>query len=464
MKKSYVLDTSVLIHDPSAILHFGDNNVIIPIDVLQELDRIKTEGSDRGRAARGVQRKLLEFLPAENLGENAPLPNGGTIRLLLPPHHILSNGNGGLKKVVGDMHVPDHRIIACAEWLAKESPNERVILVTKDMGMMLKGRALGLNTEDYEFDKVSDSPIRETTKIQVSDHELQHFLSEGWIELPLARTQQPDINQYGLFIANKRAPWRHIGEGRFVTLKAGQGVQIPRGTHIQAKNLEQLFLLDALLNPDIHLITAAGPAGTGKTLLTMAAGLHLIGKKIYTGMCISKPNESIGKENGFLPGTLEEKLRPWLQPYADALNFLHQTQNPQNKRQSQRKQGGNNKGGQHEGGPPKRPYDHLTEAGIVEITALEYIRGRSIPTRIFIADECQNVRAGVVKTIASRMAEGSKLILLGDPEQIDNPYLDAFSNGLTHVRANMANLSNAAHITLLKGERSLLAEQAAKLL
>jgi PhoH-like ATPase len=248
-----------------------------------------------------------------------------------------------------------------------------------------------------------------------------------------------------------------VGNGKFIELRGQKGITIAKGAHIKARNLEQLFLLDALLDPSIDLVTAKGMAGTGKTILTMAAGLHLIESNRYTGMCISKPIESVGKENGFLPGTIEDKMRPWLQPYADAINFLHRNNTVVGKKQSARKT-------RQESNIPLQPYDKLTQAGLVEITAIEYIRGRSIPNRLFVLDEVQNVPQGIIKTIASRMAEGSKLVCLGDIEQIDNPYLDKYSNGLVHIQANMRNLPNVAHVQLWKGERSLLAEQAAKLL
>jgi PhoH-like ATPase len=457
-KRIFVLDTSVLIHDPEAFLHFEEHTVAIPSEVLRELDRIKTESTERGQAARSVQRKLLSLLPSSHLNIPQPLPTGGFLQMLLPPAEVLQRGINGIEAVIGDIDCPDHRIMATTSWLASVRHDAHVVLVTKDMGMMLKGRTAGLEVTDYKYDK-APTEEKEKVAIEVTDKEAHNFQTEGHIELEKGRVPKGLlINSYGLFQNGKRIPWRYAGGGRFEQLLGGNGVQVPGGKLVKARNLEQLYLLDALLNPNIHLVTAQGVAGTGKSLLTLAASLCLIGQRHYTGVCISKPNESVGKENGFLPGTLEEKMRPWLQPYADALNFLHHQDPPQNKRQSQRKKDDKSPTG------PVKPYDRLVEAGIVEVTAIEYIRGRSIPNRIFIVDEAQNTELITMKTIASRMAEGSKLVCLGDVDQIDHAYLDKLSNGLSHIRNKMQNLHNAAHITLLKGERSLLAEQAASLL
>lgn len=450
--KAFVLDTSVLIHDPESLLHFGEHDVFIPLEVINELDRIKTESTERGQAARSVQRKLLTYLPEG--ARQGSLPTGGAVEILMPNGQA-EKESAHITELLGELTTPDHRIILAATCL-KASSGRRVTLVSKDMGMALKARAVELETEDYRFDKSREKEDG-TLEIEIADTEMAKFSSSGMIELPEERIpSELEVNAYGLFAANKKMPWRHTGFGRFVPIYH-EPIQVPGGAEIRARNLEQAFLIDALLDPAITLVTAAGRAGTGKTIVTVAASLEMIGRRGYTGVCIAKPIEAVGKESGFLPGTLEEKMRPWLQPYADAINYLHRGQG-QNKRQSGRKQ---------KNTPPgavKSPYDRLTESGVMEITAIEHIRGRSIPNRLFIVDEVQNISPKIAKTIASRLAEGSKLILLGDLDQIDNPYLDKFSNGLSHIRAKMRNLANVAHVTLKKGERSLLAEQAAKLL
>jgi PhoH-like ATPase len=458
----YILDSSVLIHDPESIFQFEEHKVAIPSEVLNELDKIKSETSLRGKLARQAQRNISKAL-GNNSNRNK-LPMGGEILLILPPHKILKEGTKSVSEVLGVMDSADNKIVCTADWSKSILQKEGCIkatLVTKDIGMALKARACGVEVEDYRFDKVQSNPELEyqPTLTDISPEQAEAFTKDGVIEIPELQDLKLEINQYGLFNSEKKIPYRYLGNGKFSELRGQKGVSIEKGAHIKARNLEQLFLLDALLDPSIDLVTAKGMAGTGKTILTMIAGLHLIENNRYTGMCISKPIESVGKENGFLPGTIEDKMRPWLQPYADAINFLHRGNGFAKKRQSTRK---TKQAGQETNN--LLPYDRLTQAGIVEITAIEYIRGRSIPNRLFVLDEVQNVPQGIIKTIASRMAEGSKLVCLGDIEQIDNPYLDKHSNGLVHLQANMRNLPNVAHISLWKGERSLLAEQAAKLL
>lgn len=456
----YVLDSSVLIHDPECIHQFEEHKVAVPYEVLNELDKIKSEASLRGRQARQAQRNISNALGRE--ATRKKLPQGGELLLLLPPYQIIREGSKPLMEVLGKMDSSDNKILSTSDWarsLLEKEQCQGLTLVTKDIGMTLKARACNIEVEDYRYDKVNSvkDQYAHTPLIQISQEELDQFQTGGMLTLDSRKYQPLELNQYGLFEADQRIPYRYLGEGKFATLKGQKGIAISKGAHIKARNLEQLFLLDALLDPTIDLVTAKGMAGTGKTILTMAAGLHLIESHRFNGMCISKPIESVGKENGFLPGTIEDKMRPWLQPYADAINFLHQHVPLTNKKQSQRKK-------KSQGPETLRPYDRLTQEGIVEITAIEYIRGRSIPNRLFVLDEVQNVPQGIIKTIASRMAEGSKLVCLGDIEQIDNPYLDKYSNGLVHLQANMRNLSNVAHIELKKGERSKLAEQAAKLL
>lgn len=459
-KVLYLLDSSVLIHDPDCIFQFEEHKVAIPSEVLNELDKIKSEASLRGKLARQAQRNLAKAL--NNASTRNILPQGGEILLLLPPYKITKGGTKKTSAVLGKMDSSDNKIVCTADWatsILDQEGCQKLILVTKDIGMSLKARACNIEVEDYRFDKALLDPELEYQPLltEINSEESSLFLSQGFLELDINRAKNMDINQYGLFDSDKKIPYRYIGNGKFIELKGQRGVSIERGAHIKAKNLEQLFLLDALLDPSIDLVTAKGMAGTGKTILTMAAGLHLIESNRYNGMCISKPIESVGRENGFLPGTIEDKMRPWLQPYADAINFLHRNNAFSNKKASLRKT-------KKTENSPMSPYDKLTQEGLLEITAIEYIRGRSIPNRIFVLDEVQNVTQGIIKTIASRMAEGSKLVCLGDIEQIDNPYLDKYSNGLVHIQANMRNLSNVAHVHLWKGERSLLAEQAAKLL
>jgi PhoH-like ATPase len=450
MKRTYVPDTSVLIHDPESLLAFEENDVAVPLEVIKELDRIKTESSERGQAARSVQRKLLAVIAQ---GQSGRLPGGGTLRILIPPEEETTR-RGNIGRILGNMETSDHIIIATTAWLLKTSPHP-VVLVSKDMGLLLKARAASIPCEDYRHDK-SEAEKPESPTIDIAPEELHQFLTAKSLELDQIRTGELEMNSYGLFkTKDKKTPWRHLGSGRFKPIIKGP-LNIQGGTSINPKNMGQACMMDALLDHSIDMVTVAGPAGTGKTLVTMAAALVMIQAGRYNGLCITKPNEPVGRENGFLPGTIEEKMKPWLQPYADAINLLHRRTPAQNKRQSQRKTGAKDQS------PCRRPFDTLTETGILTITALEHIRGRSIPQEVFVVDETQNIQPKVTLTITSRMAEGTKLVYLGDPDQIDNPYLDKYSNGLAHVRGRMRNLANIAHITLHKCERSLLAEQAAK--
>jgi len=467
MKKNFILDTCVLIHDPSCIFNFGEHNVFIPLDVIKELDRIKTESSDRGQSARAAQRTLIAHLPETPTGKKALGDRGGKIGSILPPNDKLEKGE--VMQILGDLKNPDHRIIATAEWFALENPGEKTFLITKDMGMTMKARLCGVHAEDYKHDKI-ETDVKTNIEIEISPEELHKFHTEQELEFQmegisdekLRFSRDLPINSYGFFNCKKQYPWRYIGFGRFKPVAPGR-IQVPNGMKLVSKNVEQAFFLDALLDPNVHLVTASGPAGTGKTLLAMAAALQMVGEGIYTGISISKAIESVGKANGYLPGSIEEKMRPWLQPYADALNFLHRKDEPE-KKQSSRKANRERQTNRERPTKTQIPFDMLTESGLVEITAIEHIRGRSIPRRILIIDETQNVPLSIVKTITTRLAEGSKVIYLGDPDQIDNPHLDRYSNGLSHLRSKMKSLPNAAHVELKKGERSLLAEQASKML
>jgi len=457
-KKLYILDSSVLIHDPQSPFKFENNIVGIPIEVLDELDKIKSENSIRGKFARQAQRNLLGILG--NSQDRAIINNGcnGELRLLFADQKKKSLLPKSLLDNTKNRSSTDNKIIENAGLcqLSHGTHKDNVILVSKDLGMQLKAKVCGIKTEDYKHDKGEEDNNQETTEINLSQETYEKFLKEDAIELNLVDRPFPDINAYGLFVNEQKLPWRYLGDKKFVRVKPREPLQVANGPKIKARNLEQLFCLDALLDTSLDLVTIKGIAGTGKTLLTMASCLQLLDQHLYSGVCIAKPNESVGRGNGFLPGTLEEKLEPWLQPYSDAINFLHYPQkHPLGVKYSELPKNGKSL---------KTPYDHLKENGLVEITALEYIRGRSIPYKLFVLDEVQNVSQTVLKTIVSRIGEGSKLICLGDTEQVDNPYLNSESNGLTHIRTAMKNLQNVCHLSLYKGERSLLAKQAASLL
>jgi PhoH-like ATPase len=490
--KTFVLDTNVLLHDPQSIYKFQENNLAIPVEVLEELDAIKTEQStERGRNARRVHRILQELLPdSRSMHEGVELPNGGTLSVIINPYLAepgrRSPAMDRLKAILPDLTKKDNRIIASALFVQEQYPPP-TILVTKDVNVQLKARAVGLESEDYLNDKVPED-IEEASyrEIPLSIYELQRFCSEGEFDIDSKAAKPLYLNEYVLLRSDegKTMPARYFGEGVVRRLKIPEYVKAPGGIPIRARNLEQQFLMDALLDDSIHMLTCFGKAGTGKTLLSTACALHQTHDENskYDGLSISRPIISLGKDIGFLPGTLDEKMRPWLQPYYDALEVLIPSKPPKEPQFAAKKvskkrhrkrddmmsvmnppQSGSSYGPHSTAGLVK-PYERLLKSGLVEIEALCFIRGRSIARRFFILDEAQQLTPHEVKTVITRISEGSKIVLIGDPAQIDNPYVDSRSNGLVYCHNRMKGQAVAAHVKLTKGERSKLAELAADLL
>ena len=294
--------------------------------------------------------------------------------------------------------------------------------------------------------------------VDVDPAELQRFASSGELEMEHERRKDVVLNQYVLLKAGEKQtmPARLGGNGTFTRLQIPEVLRIPDGHHLKPLNLGQKCLIDALLNPDISLVTCYGQAGTGKTLVAVAAGLHEMFNRRYNGLTVSRPVVSMGDQLGFLPGSLDDKMKPWLQPIYDALDLLMQPTSNQGPRRKQKKENVND--------PAPKPYDELIERGVIEIEALCYIRGRSIPNRFFILDEAQQLTPQEAKTVVTRMSRGSKLVLVGDPAQIDNPYVDSRSNGLVFTRNRLKGQPFTAHVTLSRGERSPLAEAGAQLM
>jgi len=492
--KTFVLDTNVLLHDPQSIYKFEDNNLAIPVEVLEELDAIKAEQStERGRNARRVHRILQELLPdSRAMHEGVELPNGGTLSIIINPY-LLEGGRTSpamqrLRAILPDLSKKDNRIIAAALFVQEQYPPP-TILVTKDVNVQLKARAVGLESEDYLNDKVPE-PVDEASyrEIPLNIYELQRFCSEGEFFVPDEIAKPLYLNEYLLLRSDegKTMPARYYGEGCVRRLKLPEYVKAPGGVPIRARNLEQQFFLDALLDDGIHILTCFGKAGTGKTLLSIAGALHQTheDQSRYDGVSISRPVIALGKDIGFLPGTLEEKMRPWLQPYYDALEVLIPSKPPKEPQFAAKKVSKKHKknedrfgaalngsqpshtshGSGHSNPAPAKPYERLLRSGLVEIEALAFIRGRSIARRFFILDEAQQLTPHEAKTVITRISEGSKIVLIGDPAQIDNPYVDSRSNGLVYCHNRMKGQSIAAHVKLMKGERSRLAELAADLL
>ncbi|RMF48007.1 MAG: PhoH family protein [Deltaproteobacteria bacterium] len=437
-KKIFVLDTNVLLHDPAAIHKFEDNDVAIPITVIEEIDGFKKSLSETGRNARQVSRLLDELRQKHHLTQGVPLESGGTLSVQLYTEDALKRLPPELRTERGD-----NRILAVALKLRDER-QDPVIFVTKDTNLRIKADALGLKAEDYESDKVSiDELYPGSAEVLVAGDQVDRFYSEGHLDL------EGDYHPNQCLTLVDEANPSHTAIGRYqAALKRVLPlIPVPKeglwGIH--PRNREQQFAFDLLLNDDVQLVTLVGMAGTGKTLLALAAGLHMTAdENQYSRLLVSRPVFPLGRDLGFLPGDVEEKLAPWMQPIFDNVELLL--------------------GSVDEGGKRKRGYRELVDLGLLEIEALTYIRGRSIPQQYLIVDEAQNLTPHEIKTIITRAGDGTKVVLTGDPYQIDNPYVDSSSNGLTYVVEKFKEQDIAGHITLRKGERSCLAELAANLL
>ncbi len=490
VQKHFVLDTNVLLHDPQSMFCFQEHVVWIPIEVLEELDKFKPENTTRGANAREVHRRLNERFPnAAAMREGVVLPSGGRIQVCINPAVQFERGAWQAtaqsvrfttaRALFPDFSRTDNRILATAAHLADSQPGQ-TILVTKDLNLQLKARSLGLEAQDYRTDRVEDdNDIRRAQRrtgdedyesLVISGNRLQAFASEGHIFLPdLKGKYQP--NQFLLLRSedapDHRVPARHK-QGGFFNILHRDHVTIQGGRSLQALNLGQRFLLDALYDPQITLVTVYGKAGTGKTLLTVGAALEQVQGGDFEKMLITRVIMPTGKDIGFLPGSKEEKMQPWLQPAYDALeHLLARPRKPdqfESKKASSRKSGGRSVAPVAGGVKQVRPYEPLLQSGLLEVEAITHIRGRSLPRSIFIVDEAQQLTPHEAKTLVTRMGKGSKMVLIGDLGQIDNPYVDAHTNGLVYTRNKLQGQEFMAHVNLFKGERSHMAEVAANLM
>ena len=436
--KNYILDTNVLLHDPNSILNFDDNNVLIPIEVIEEIDRFKREATERGQNARSVSRMLDGLRVQGRLSEGVVLSNGGHLRIVFNSKN--KNGNGHVS--IGTNMV-DGRIVSLAQSVQRAHPKIPTILVTKDINLRIKADALGLQAEDYESDRVMIKDLYTGIfDLAVSAERMVAFRSNG--EMELDGDTQFFPNEYCTLTEEgnpKRAALTKVdaaGRKLVPIVDSREGVW-----GIKPRNREQHFAFDALLDDRVKLVTLMGKAGTGKTLMAMAAGLkRTVLDREFRRLVVARPTISMGKELGFLPGSLEEKLNPWMQPIHDALELLSDL----------------NMGNDH------RRSNDLMRSGNIVVEALSYIRGRSIAHQFMVIDEAQNLTPLEVKTIITRVGPGTKIIFTGDPYQIDNPYVDSSSNGFNYIISKFREQPIAAHIELQKGERSELAELAANLL
>ena len=472
MRKTFVLDTNVLLHDPQALTRFEDNAVVIPIEVVEEIDRFKRDPSEKGRNARQISRLLDALREKGNLADGVTIDeaSGGTLQVVfcrsetlaqLPPE--LKGGNGDNNSLAVALEQLRSGVIA-------DQPP--VVLVTKDTNLRIKADAVGLIAQDYTTDKVTIADLYPgVCELMASATAMETLRSEGSLALtalPAATGVALQANE-GITLVDEAQP-NHTLLARFdgtrqalvPLLRAGK-VRLGK---VSARNREQTFALELLLDPAVQLLTLVGKAGTGKTLLALAAGLHQVADDhLYERLLVTRPVISLGKEIGFLPGSLEEKMGPWMQPIIDNLDFLLGGSAEEEGRVGARSTGGGGAGarpGSHR--PARSNWTDLKGMGLLEVEAISYIRGRSIPRQFMVVDEAQNLTPHEVKTIVTRVGEGTKIVFTGDPYQIDNPYVDAESNGLTWLVERFKGQNLAGHVTLIRGERSELAELAANLL
>ncbi len=436
MKKNYVLDTNVLLHDPDALVVFEDNNLNIPITVIEEIDRFKKNADEIGRNARHVSRFLDQLREKGDLRAGIENGKGGCVRVRFGREYAdrlpaeLAVGKG------------DNRVLAVCLALQEEE-SLPVVFVTKDTNLRIKANALGINAEDYERGKVRlDDLYTGTAEVGVGKAVVDGLFREGSAQV------EGDLltNQFVCLVDQENpshtALGRHRAKGRVEPLR------LPREPiwGIHARNREQRYALDVLLDDEVKLVTLVGKAGTGKTLLAIAAGLQKsVEEQVYKRLLVSRPIFPMGRDIGFLPGDVQEKLRPWMQPIFDNVDFLFA-------------------GSESRDGRRTRGYQELIEMDLMALEPLTYIRGRSIPYQYIIVDEAQNLTPHEIKTIITRAGEGTKIVLTGDPYQIDNPYIDSTSNGLSYCVERFKGQTIAGHVTLVKGERSPLAELAANVL
>lgn len=436
MKKIFVLDTNVLLFDPTAFRKFGKNTVFIPLIVIEEIDRFKKDQNENGRSARNFSRYIDDLRSRGSLAQGVALDSGGTL-IISVDRYVDS------KNLPIDVTINDNLILSSA--LSFKMEGADVLLVTKDINLRLKADILGVPAEDYgTLDIALDELYSGQRVFEISGERLKEYESGRFLALNEEEQFGVFPNEY--FILQEFHNPRRRLLGRYHQGKKGivPLISLREGIWgIYPKNVEQQFALDALLNDEINLVTLVGKAGTGKTLLAIAAGLEkAIAQGKYSRLLVSRPIQPMGRDLGFLPGDVNEKLAPWMQPIFDNMDFLF-NQN--------RKQAGTS-------------YEELINQGMLHIEPLTYIRGRSIPGQYLIVDEAQNLSPHEVKTIVTRAGEGTKIVLTGDCQQIDSPYLDETNNGLAYVVDRLKTEDIIGHTTLRIGERSPLSEVASKLL
>lgn len=472
--KHYVLDTCVLLHDPNALLSFQENNVYLPLVVIEELDKFKKEENEKGRNARAATRIIDE------LRVKGPLTTGVSLGEEKGKLTVLTrySGPGSLNV---DFKINDDKILSTAAVLATQLKNEKVILVSNDINLRVRANIYNIQVEQFGKKQKKEKLYTGVKEILLEQPEYALFKQHK--QLPLNRAgfaegEEPLANEYVRLVNT-------VDENKFsyaTYIKEKKSLQAIRPMNepvfgITPKNHEQACALDALMDPTINLVTLIGKAGSGKTLIAIASALEcVIENKEYDKILIARPVQPMGKDIGYLPGSLEEKLSPWMQPIFDNLEFLFYNKkkdSPADPYTKEKKKKGSRsqiqpnqatKGVQLTADTPRKDYEFLLENKTIQVEALTYIRGRSIPKQFIIIDEAQNLSPHEVKTIITRAGEGTKIVLTGDTQQIDSPYLDEISNGLTYAVERLKELPITSHVTLFECERSALAEAGTKYL
>jgi len=425
MKKTFVLDTNVLIHDPHSIFKFDNNDIVIPFVVIEELDKLKKGHGEIAYSARHALRILDSLREKGSISNGISLENGGTLTVF--------NNSREISNYPIDSSLEDNKIILTAltiknnQFLKSNNLCYPVIIVSKDTAVRIKAESLGISAEDYKHDKTTI--FQQYGRVLNTGEETNGIYSVRYI--------QSESNIYKL-----------SGLQDFKLIKRAKEI-----SGVEPRNIEQTCAIDALIDPDIEIVTLTGSAGTGKTLLALAAGLHQtaqITKKtsLYEQVIVTRPVVPMGNDIGYLPGDVEEKLKPWMQPIFDNLEVIINTPKNLTKDKS----------------IPMKGYQYLIDADLLQIEPLTYIRGRSLPKRYFIIDEAQNLRPLDIKTVVTRCGEGTKIVFTGDLDQIDTPYLDKMSNGLAYLISRFINEENFCFLNLKESVRSKLSEQGARLL
>jgi PhoH-like ATPase len=432
LQTTFVLDTNVLLFDPNSVFKFGNNNVFIPLIVIEELDRFKRDQTENGRNARYFSRLIDDLRSKGSLIKGVKINDLGILQITALPEFEIE------QRIGIDFKVADNLILR--DCMCLQNDGKQVKLISKDINLRLKADALGIEAEDYETSDITlDELYQGQRSAEVAKEVLTLFEQERFIPQDKLAGNHFYPNEYvyvtqeGSTHAKKLGRFCKKKNGIVPLIKKREGVW---GIH--PKNEEQQFAMDALLNEEVKLVSLLGKAGTGKTLMAIAAGLETtVGQQLYTRLLVSRPVVPMGRDIGFLPGDVSEKLGPWMQPIFDNIDYLFGSKKGQNASYS---------------------WEELINQGVLHIEPLTYIRGRSLPSQFIIVDEAQNLSPHEIKTIITRAGEGTKIVLTGDSEQIDNPYLDSINNGLVYCIDKLKEEDIVSHSVLKVGERSHLSE------